>query len=688
VFYNEAGAVFDVRGSKLTHYGTDATPEVFYNAGTFQKTGGTDFTFCAVAFQNSGTVDVQSGTLGLYGGYTQSAGETRLNGGSTVSSTPLDIEGGLLTGSGPIYGSVMNRGRTVPGLPAGAIGTIQVTGDYVQPAGAEAGGPYEVIEGESVQLAGCVSGSRGALDIEIGGLDAGLFDQLQVTGSVKLGGTLNVTLASGFVPNVGDAFTIVDNLDNAGTDPVEGVFAGLDEGAVFSVGESKFQITYHGGTGNEVVLTAVDPGTPEQGGSTLGYQWDLDGDNVFGETGEAAARGDEVGPTPIFSAADLVGPAEVIVTLRLTDGTGMAEQDDATIYVLESPAPVAAITGPSDGVRGQRRTFVLTAADSPGDEAAGFTFQIDWGDGTTQTIDPTPGNGAGTAVDHVYTEIGTYTVTMTATDQSGLVSDPVSQNLTITVWAIQPCPCDPQGTETVLAVGGTLGDDTIVFHPGETAGDVVVQLNGVSLGTFRPTCAVMAFGQAGNDDLQVAGSITLRAWLYGGDGNDRLKGGAGHDLLFGEAGDDLLVGGSGRDLLIGGTGADRIVGNADDDILIAGTTAFDANDQALCAIMDEWTSGREYAQRCANLRGTGTGTDFANRRNGNVFLRNGDEFPGAVATVHDDNAEDTLTGSSGQDWFFANLFLDQGDDAARKDKITDLHAAEFALDIDFINSDV
>jgi Ca2+-binding RTX toxin-like protein len=198
----------------------------------------------------------------------------------------------------------------------------------------------------------------------------------------------------------------------------------------------------------------------------------------------------------------------------------------------------------------------------------------------------------------------------------------------------------------------------------------------------------MAFGQAGNDDIQVAGSIALRAWLYGDDGHDRLKGGAGHDILLGGVGDDLLVGNSGRDLLIGGAGADRIVGNADDDILIAGTTAFDANDQALCAIMDEWTSGREYAQRCANLRGTGTGTDFANRRNGNVFLMNGDEFPGAVATVHDDNAEDTLTGSSGQDWFFANLFLDQGDDAARKDKITDLHAAEFALDIDFINSDV
>jgi hypothetical protein len=62
---------------------------------------------------------------------------------------------------------------------------------------------------------------------------------------------------------------------------------------------------------------------------------------------------------------------------------------------------------------------VLTADDSPADEAAGFTFQIDWGDGTSQNIAPTQGNGAGTAVEHVYTETGTYTVTMTATDQAG-----------------------------------------------------------------------------------------------------------------------------------------------------------------------------------------------------------------------------------------------------------------------------
>jgi hypothetical protein len=39
-------------------------------------------------------------------------------------------------------------------------------------------------------------------------------------------------------------------------------------------------------------------------------------------------------------------------------------------------------------------------------------------------------------------------------------------------------------------------------------------------------------------------------------------------------------------------------------------------------------------------------------------------------------------GSAGQDWFFAQL---DGDNNTVKDKITDLSAAEFAADLDFIN---
>jgi Ca2+-binding RTX toxin-like protein len=67
--------------------------------------------------------------------------------------------------------------------------------------------------------------------------------------------------------------------------------------------------------------------------------------------------------------------------------------------------------------------------------------------------------------------------------------------------------------------------------------------------------------------------------------------------------------------------------------------------------------------------------------NGAVTL-NVDPSQGAV-TVFDDNAADVLTGSAGVDWFFANLDAD-GDPNIAKDKITDLHTGEFAMDIDWI----
>jgi Ca2+-binding RTX toxin-like protein len=153
------------------------------------------------------------------------------------------------------------------------------------------------------------------------------------------------------------------------------------------------------------------------------------------------------------------------------------------------------------------------------------------------------------------------------------------------------------------------------------------------------------------------------------------KGSNGNNVLIGGASDDLLVGGSAHDILIGGAGADRLEGYAEDDILIAGSTAFDGNEAALCAILKEWTSGRSYAARVANLMGTGSGADFANRLNGNYFLKT----DGSGVTVFDDNSEDVLPGSAGQDWYFANLV-----GSGVHDKITDLSAAEFAQDLAFI----
>jgi hypothetical protein len=98
--------------------------------------------------------------------------------------------------------------------------------------------------------------------------------------------------------------------------------------------------------------------------------------------------------------------------------------------------------------------------------------------------------------------------------------------------------------------------------------------------------------------------------------------------------------------MIGGTGADRLLGSRDEDVLVAGSTDYDGNDEALCAILDEWTSSRDYATRLTNLRGTGLGP----RENDSFF------FSPILGTVHDDGVTDRLAGGGdGLDWLLARL---------------------------------
>ena len=83
--------------------------------------------------------------------------------------------------------------------------------------------------------------------------------------------------------------------------------------------------------------------------------------------------------------------------------------------------------------------------------------------------------------------------------------------------------------------------------------------------------------------------------------------------------------------------------------MIAGTTTFDANDEALLAIEAEWTSGKEYAVRIGNITGENA---LADRLNDNFYLLKG-------TTVFDDGDRDVVYGGLGLDWFFADPSEDQ-----------------------------
>lgn len=160
-------------------------------------------------------------------------------------------------------------------------------------------------------------------------------------------------------------------------------------------------------------------------------------------------------------------------------------------------------------------------------------------------------------------------------------------------------------------------------------------------------------GMAGDDKLSGGLGDDL---LRGGDGNDSLAGNGGNDVLLGEAGNDSLAGGLGFDLLIGGLGKDKLVGGTKGNgLLIGGTTTFDNSDDALWALLSEWSSATPLAARFTHLTSGGG-------LNGGLTL----SFGGTVA---DDLAIDSLKGYAGTNWFFKST----GDTLAGKkasDKVT------------------
>lgn len=81
------------------------------------------------------------------------------------------------------------------------------------------------------------------------------YDQIAAEGVGLVNGRLDLTYLEGGVIKKGDTFTIIDN---KGPHPIEGnaMFKDLPEGAEVTVGGAIFKISYVGGDGNDVVLTA------------------------------------------------------------------------------------------------------------------------------------------------------------------------------------------------------------------------------------------------------------------------------------------------------------------------------------------------------------------------------------------------------------------------------------------------
>jgi hypothetical protein len=369
--------------------------------------------------------------------------------------------------------------------------------------------------------------------------------------------------------------------------------------------------------GGTVTLDATGSTDPE--GGPLEYLWDLDGDDVYGEVGADAERGDEIGPTPEFSAVGLDGPSSVVVGLKVVDNEDAFDMTTATIEVLNVAPEITEIASNAtfDDLGAEDAAVTVTALFVDAGIPDTHTATIDWGDGSpSEPATVTEDGGSGTvSASHAYANGGVFTVTLTVTDDD--TGEAVATTQTVVVGA---------GINNgVLHIVGDDDDNCALVT--KLCGHIIVGSD------FFPDSLLRLYDASAVDAIQI--------WLGDGDDHAVITGNVRIPYtMFGGDGDDFLKGGGGRGILIGGLGADRLTGGREDDILIGGTTDYDSNDVALLALLAEWNSDRSYEDRVANIsNGTGPILDDLS------FHLDGD-------TVHDDADLDRLIGGRGDDWFF------------------------------------
>jgi len=144
-------------------------------------------------------------------------------------------------------------------------------------------------------------------------------------------------------------------------------------------------------TGQTVTFNA-SLSTPD-GGIIISYFWDF---------------GDETNATGVITTHTYIDNGTYTVTLTVTDDDGLTDTDPQNITVLNRP-PVASFNESAETVpTGTVIHFDASASYDPDGTIVNYFW--DFSDGT---------NATGVTVDHSYLDNGTYTVTLTVTDNDG-----------------------------------------------------------------------------------------------------------------------------------------------------------------------------------------------------------------------------------------------------------------------------
>jgi len=322
---------------------TVAAPQTFNLAGYTSVSSLTLNADADIAVTNSAWMALVGGT----GTLTMSGpGQLSLTGSTTAAGQIVQSNGYLyIGGSFPQRAVSMTGGELVLYPTAsGTLGPLNATGGSIIAGypSCPACPPRPVLA-----VSGATLGSGASLASGV----------LTVAGSVTLN---NPSLSVGLVPPDAGASALV--VDNDGTDPVSGTFAGAPEGAVVRIGSHLVRVSYIGGTGNDVTITNVDP--------VYAYA---------ATTANHLVRFDVSSPGTLLRDVPITGlPAgESILGIDFRTATGQ-------LYGLGSSSRLYTIN-PGTGVA----TGVGTGPFSPALSGAAFAMEFDGKDDRIQVVSDT-----------------------------------------------------------------------------------------------------------------------------------------------------------------------------------------------------------------------------------------------------------------------------------------------------------
>lgn len=185
------------------------------------------------------------------------------------------------------------------------------------------------------------------------------------------------------------------------------------------------------------------------------------GDQLTFTLGAGAPAGASIHPTTgLFTWTpddSFVSPVRIQIIVT-DDGTPALDDSEIIQVTVNNVAPTASIDGTDEIYRGEEVTFSLTATDaSPVDQAATFTFDIDW-DGDL-VFDEQVVGASGVQVAHTFTDLGSPNTRVRATDQDGSTGAVSTLPVTVDRFVLRG---DGQGN-TDLIYGGTAGVDAVYF---------------------------------------------------------------------------------------------------------------------------------------------------------------------------------------------------------------------------------